>query len=130
MERKEHTAETAAMYSALEAGYKASRSVSTALRRVSDLTSQPVRNDLAEVDDRMEEALFAIEQVLGVEGSIPECISECRSFIDGYRKALESDRLEERQRWTLQDGLAEAEEALAGLSTMVDGYLSFTEDDT
>ena len=119
-----------AMDRALEAGLRTGQSVARALRRVSDLAPLPIRNGLALAQCHVEEALFAIEQAAGVEGSVGECIGNCGRFVEGYRAVLASEMQDGQRRGMLQDGLEEAEEALEGLSLLVDGYLSFTGGDT
>ena len=133
-EKEKKSAEAAglksAMDRALEAGLRTEQSVARALRRVSDLTPLPVRNELALAQGHVEEALFAIEQAAGVEGSASECIGNCGRFVEGYREVLASRTRDGQRNGMLQDGLEDAEEALEGLSSLVDGYLSFTGGDT
>lgn len=129
MGEKNDIGRTAAMDEALEAGYRASLSLGTAIRRADDTTSVPVRNELEHVEDCLEAALFALEEVSGVEGSVGQCAGDCGEFFARYRKALAESSLDLRSEGTLRDGLEEAEAAMEGLSLIVDGYHSFKEDD-
>jgi hypothetical protein len=129
MEEKNDRGRTAAMDEALEAGYRASRSLGTAIRRADDTTSLPVRNGLGQAEESLEAALFALEEVRGVEGSVGRCAGDCGEFVARYRKALSECGLDLRSEGTLRDGLEEAEATLEGLSLLVDGYHSFKEDD-
>ena len=68
MEEKNDRGRTAAMDEALEAGYRASRSLGTAIRRADDTTSIPVRNGLGQAEESLEAARFALERSAGWKG--------------------------------------------------------------
>jgi hypothetical protein len=127
MEKKRHRGRTPEMDRALDAGYRASRTLGTALRRASDLTPNEIHHELQAVNGNVEQALFDLEDVCGVEGSIDESISECGAFLESCRKALPSAG--EEYSAMLSDSVNEMECALEGLSLLVDGYHSFKEDD-
>lgn len=115
---------------ALEAGYKASISVGIASRRASEDTRPEILNEVNSAWSGIEEALFSLEEVKGVKGSIQESVSRCQAFMQEYRRALESDDLDKYAVGTLRCGLDEAERATESLKGIVDGYNSFGEDKT
>ena len=127
MEKKRLRGRTPDMERALDAGYRASRTLGTALRRASDLTSSEIHHELQAVNGNIEQALFDLEDVCGVEGSIDESITECGAFLESCRKALPSAG--EEYAAMLSDSVNEMEAAMEGLRLLVDGYHSFNDDD-
>ena len=118
---------TPEMKKALDAGYRASKTLGTALRRASDQTSSEVLNELYEVNLHVEQALFDIEDVSAVEGSICKSITDCNAFFDSCRDSLPT--VDDRYAMMLNDSIYEMENAVEGLKLLVDGYHSFNEDD-
>ncbi len=110
---------------ALEAGYKAGISVGIASRRASEDTRPEILNEVNSARSGIEEALFSLEEVKGVRGSIQESVSRCQAFIQEYRRALESVDLDKYAVGTLRCGLDEAECATESLKEIVNGYKSF-----
>ncbi len=113
---------------ALEAGYKASIAVGIASRRASEDTRPEILNEVKSARSGIEEALFSLEEVKGVRGSIQESVSRCQAFMQEYRRALESSDLDKYAVGTLRCGLDEAECATESLKGIVDGYKSFGKD--
>lgn len=125
MGNKEHMNAGSAIGEALQSGYRASRMVGTAHRRASDENSQAVVNELERARASLDEALFCLEEVGGVEGSVRDSLSQCRDFEAKYRKALEMEELGCLAAGTLRSGLGDVTDAVDCLSSLVDGYRSF-----
>lgn len=122
MDRKEENKDTIGR--ALAAGYRASRIVGTAHRRASEETAPAVLNELSRARTSLEEALFCLEEVKGVEGSIDGSISASREFVREYSKAIDMCVLDRYAVGTLRCGMDEAAEAVECLKSLVDGYRS------
>lgn len=122
MDRKEENTDTISR--ALAAGYKASRIVGTAHRRASEKIEPAVLNELFRARTSLEEALFCLEEVKGVEGSIDGSISSCREFVREYAGAIDAGMLDNYTAGTLRCGMDEAAEAVECLKGLVDGYRS------
>lgn len=122
MDRKEENKDTIGR--ALAAGYRASRIVGTAHRRASEETAPAVLNELSRARTSLEEALFCLEEVKGVEGSIDGSISASQEFVREYSKAIDMCVLDRYAVGTLRCGMDEAAEAVECLKTLVDGYRS------
>lgn len=92
MDRKEENKDTIGR--ALVAGYRASRIVGTAHRRASEETEPAVLNELSRARTSLEEAIFCLEEVRGVEGSIEGSISASQEFIMEYSKVIGTSMLD------------------------------------
>lgn len=122
MDRKEENKDTIGR--ALAAGYRASRIVGTAHRRASEETAPAVLNELSRARTSLEEALFCLEEVKGVEGSIDGSISSCREFVREYARAIDTWMFDNCTAGTLRCGMDEAADAAECLKGLVDGYRS------
>lgn len=123
MERKEDK-DKDAIGRALVAGYKASRIVGTAHRRASEETEPAVLNELSRARTSLEEAIFCLEEVRGVDGSIDGSISSCQEFVREYARAIDIGMFDNYTAGTLRCGMDEAAEAVECLKGLVDGYRS------
>lgn len=123
MDRKEEK-DKDAIGRALAAGYRASRIVGTAHRRASEETTPAVLNELSRARTSLEEALFCLEEVKGVEGSIDGSISSCQEFVREYAGAIDAGMFDNYTAGTLRCGMDEAAEAVECLKGLVDGYRS------
>lgn len=123
MDRKEEK-DKDAIGRALAAGYRASRIVGTAHRRASEETASAVLNELYRARTSLEEALFCLEEVTGVEGSIDGSISSCQEFVREYARALDAGMFDNCTAGTLRCGMDEAADAAECLKGLVDGYRS------
>ena len=122
MDRKEENKDTIGR--ALAAGYRASRIVGTAHRRASEETAPAVLNELSRARTSLEEALFCLEEVKGVEGSIDGSISSCREFVREYARVMDAGMFDNCTAGTLRCGMDEAADAAECLKGLVDGYRS------
>ncbi len=127
MDRKEEK-DKEAIGRALAAGYRASRIVGTAHRRASEETEPAVLNELSRARMSLEEALFCLEEVKGVEGSIDRSISSCREFVREYSRAIDAGMFDNCTAGTLRCGMDEAADAVECLKGLVDGYRSLDGD--
>ena len=100
---------------ALAAGYRASRIVGTAHRRASEETAPAVLNELSRARTSLEEALFCLEEVKGVEGSIDGSISSCREFVREYARAIDAIHRSVLDAFGLERILTPEEDAARGL---------------
>ena len=107
-----------------DAIYRASRIVGTAHRRASEETAPAVLNELSRARTSLEEALFCLEEVKGVEGSIDGSISSCREFVREYARAIDAGMFDNCTAGTLRCGMDEAADAAECLKGLVDGYRS------
>lgn len=123
MDRKEEK-DKDAIGRALAAGYRASRIVGTAHRRASEETAPAVLNELSRARTSLEEALFCLEEVKGVEGFIDGSISSCREFVREYARAIDAGIFDNCTAGTLRCGMDEAADAAECLKGLVDGYRS------
>lgn len=123
MDRKEEK-DKDAIGRALAAGYRASRIVGTAHRRASEEIEPAVLNELFRARTSLEEALFCLEEVKGVEGSIDGSISSCREFVREYARAIDAGMFDNCTVGTLRCGMDEAADAAECLKGLVDGYRS------
>lgn len=130
MSRKGTDGISTAIDKALEAGYRASVTVGIASRRVSEGTRLEILNELNCARAGVEEALFSLEEVGGVRGSIEDSVGRCNEFVREYRSVRASGELDKYAAGTLRDGLDDAEGATEHLRGIVDGYSSFGEDVT
>lgn len=113
---------------ALAVGYRAGRIVGTAHRRASEETAPAVLNELSRARTSLEEAIFCLEEVKGVEGSIDGSISASQEFVMEYSKAIDTCVLDRYAVGTLRCGMDEAAEAVECLKGLVDGYRSLDGD--
>lgn len=113
---------------ALAVGYRASRIVGTAHRRASEETAPAVLNELSRARTSLEEAIFCLEEVKGVEGSIDGSISASQEFVREYSMAIDTCVLDRYAVGTLRCGMDEAAEAVECLKGLVDGYRSLDGD--
>lgn len=127
MDRKEEK-DKDAIGRALAAGYRACRIIGTAHRRASEETAPAVLNELSRARTSLEEALFCLEEVKGVEGSIDGSISASQEFVREYSKAIDTCVLDRYAVGTLRCGMDEAAEAVECLKGLVDGYRSLDGD--
>lgn len=109
---------------ALVVGYRASRIVGTAHRRASEETDPAALNELSRARTSLEEAIFCLEEVRGVEGSIDGSISSCQEFVREYARAIDVGMFDNYTAGTLRCGMDEAAEAVECLKGLVDGYRS------
>lgn len=123
MERKEDK-DKDAIGRALVVGYRASRIVGTAHRRASEETAPAVLNELSRARTSLEEALFCLEEVRGVDGSIDGSISSCKEFVREYARVIDIGMFDNYTAGTLRCGMDEAAEAVECLKGLVDGYRS------
>ena len=105
-------------------GYRASRIVGTAHRRASEETETAVLNELSRARTSLEEAIFCLEEVRGVEGNIKESVSLCQEFVRAYSKVIDTGMLDRYAAGTLRCGMEEATDAVDCLKGIVDGYRS------
>ena len=101
---------------ALAVGYRASRIVGTAHRRASEETAPAVLNELSRARTSLEEAIFCLEEVKGVEGSIDGSISASQEFVREYSMAIDTCVLDRYAVGTLRCGMDEAAEATGALT--------------
>ena len=123
MDRKEDK-DKDAISRALVAGYRASRIVGTANRRASEETEPAVLNELSRARTSLEEAIFCLEEVRGVEGTIEGSISASQEFTREYSKAIDIGVFDRYTAGTLRCGMEEAADAVDCLKGLVDGYRS------
>ena len=76
----------------------------------------------------LEEALFCLEEVKGIEGSIDGSISSCQEFIREYARAIDAGMFDNCTAGTLRCGMDEAADAAECLKGLVDGYRSLDGD--
>ena len=115
MDRKEEDKDTIGR--ALAAGYRASRIAS-------EETAPAVLNELSRARTSLEEALFCLEEVKGVEGSIDGSISSCQEFVREYARAIDAGMFDNYTAGTLRCGMDEAADAAECLKGIVNGYRS------
>lgn len=122
MDRRKSNDHDSALDRALDAGYRASLLVGVTHRRASLDAGPTVMNELSRARSGIEEALFSLEEVIGVGPAARESLEGCREFVRSLGEAAGAAGLDSFRRGTLRCGLDEAECALESLRGLVDGY--------